>query len=174
MAGWSHISFLPKCLEISLILTSQLGHNLASCVPCIIEKNNNKNLPSDVIDFWNVEMFCSVGHLLEGLQQFSECQLLLPQHSNPDNRPGICFKQGGKPSSVYGLQIHTALPVCQYTHMKTNTHHSTMMTSVHGLKWSRFSYQTLHLSSKSFTLFYNDINDTIFRRSRQKLAVKLR
>lgn len=63
---------------------------------------------------------------------------------------------------------------CQYTHMKTNTHHSTMMTSVHGLKWSRFSYQTLHLSSKSFALFYNNIYDTIFRRSRQKLAVKLR
>lgn len=87
---------------------------------------------------------------------------------------GFASNRDEKPSSVYGLQIHTALPVCQCSHMKTNTHHSTMMTSVHGLKWSRFSYQTLHLSSKSFTLFYNNIYDTIFRRSRQKLAVKLR
>lgn len=56
------------------------------------------------------EMFCSSEHLLEGLQHFSECQLLPPVHSNPDNRPGICFKQGGKPWSVHRRQIHTALP----------------------------------------------------------------
>lgn len=100
-----------------------------------------------------LKTFCSGGHLLEGLQQFSECRLRLPVHSDLDNRPGICFKQGGKPSSVYGHQMHTALPVCQCTQMKTNTHNSTMMTSVHGLRWPRFNYQALHLSSKRFLSF---------------------